>query len=125
MAFREVISGLYANMREGAGELSMPITIRQARQGDAAECGRIIFEAVKTLADQHGFPPGFPSIDAAIGVASMLMATPGFHDVVAEDDHRILGVNFVDLRSRIAGVGPIAVDPKAQNSGTAAPLCER
>jgi predicted N-acetyltransferase YhbS len=109
-------------MSEGAGELSMPITIRQARQGDAAECGRIIFEAFKTLADQHGFPPDFPSIDAAIGVASMLMATPGFHEVVAEDDHRILGVNFVDLRSRIAGVGPIAVDPKAQNSGTGSAL---
>jgi hypothetical protein len=93
-------------MSEGAGELSMPTIIRQ---GDAAECGRIIFEAFKALADQHGFPPDFASVEAAIGVASMLMATPGFHDVVAEDDHRILGVNFVDLRSRIAGVGPIAV----------------
>jgi len=47
----------------------------------------------------------------------MLMATPGFHDVVAEDDQRVVGVNFVDLRSRIAGVGPIAIDPKAQNKG--------
>ena len=95
----------------------MPINIRQARQGDAAECGRIIFQAFKSLADQHGFPPDFPSVEAAAGVASMLMATPGFHDVLAEDDHRIVGVNFVDLRSRIAGVGPIAVDPEAQNKG--------
>jgi hypothetical protein len=35
-------------MSEGAGELSMPTIIRQARQRDAAECGRIIFEAFKT-----------------------------------------------------------------------------
>jgi hypothetical protein len=56
-------------------------------------------------------------VDAATGVVSMLMATPGFDDFVAEDDHRIVGANFVDLRSRIAGVGPIAVDPKAQNRG--------
>lgn len=95
----------------------MPITIRPARQGDAAECGRIIFEAFQVLADQHGFPRDFPSVDAAEGVASMLMATPGFQDVLAEEDHRIVGVNFVDLRSRIAGVGPVAVDPRTQNRG--------
>jgi predicted N-acetyltransferase YhbS len=100
----------------------MPINIRQARQGDAAECGRIIFQAFKSLADQHGFPPDFPSVEAATGVASMLMATPGFHDVLAEDDHRIVGVNFIDLRSRIAGVGPIAVDPEAQNKGLGSAL---
>ena len=95
----------------------MTITIRPARQGDAAECGRIIFVAFQTLADQHGFPRDFPSVEAAEGVASMLMATPGFYDVLAEEDHRIVGVNFVDLRSRIAGVGPIAVAPNAQNKG--------
>jgi predicted N-acetyltransferase YhbS len=95
----------------------MPITIREARQGDAAECGRITFEAFRTLAEEHGFPRDFPSIEAATGVVSMLMATPGFHDFVAEDGHRIVGANFVDLRSRIAGVGPIAVDPEAQNQG--------
>ena len=50
------------------------------------------------------------------------MATPGFYDVLAEEDRRIVGVNFVDLRSRIAGVGPIAVDPGAQNKGTGCAL---
>ena len=95
----------------------MPINIRPARQGDAARCGRIIFGAFQTLADQHGFPRDFPSVEAATGVASMLIATPGFHDFIAEDDQRIVGANFVDLRSRIAGVGPIAVDPTAQNRG--------
>jgi predicted N-acetyltransferase YhbS len=100
----------------------LPITIRSARQGDAAECGRIIFEAFQTLGDQHGFPPDFPSIESAASLVSMLMATPGFHDVVGQDDHRIVGVNFIDLRSRIAGVGPIAVDPKAQNKGVGSAL---
>ena len=95
----------------------MPIIVRPARQGDAPECGRVTFEAFQALADQHGFPRDFPSVEAATGVVSMLMATPGFDDFVAEDDHRIVGANFVDLRSRIAGVGPIAVDPKAQNRG--------
>ena len=45
----------------------MPISIRKARQGNAAECGRVIFEAFKMLADLHGFPPDFPSVEAASG----------------------------------------------------------
>jgi len=53
-------------------------------------------------------PPGF---------ASILIEHPGFHGVVAEEDGRILGSNFVDLRSVIAGIGPITVDPSTQNRG--------
>jgi predicted N-acetyltransferase YhbS len=102
---------------EDAGELPMPIIVRPARQGDAPDCGRVTFEAFQALADQHGFPRDFPSVEAATGVVSMLMATPGFDDFVAVEDHRIVGANFVDLRSRMAGVGPIAVDPQAQNRG--------
>ena len=30
----------------------MPIIVRPARQADAAQCGRITFEAFQTLADQ-------------------------------------------------------------------------
>ena len=41
--------------------------------------------------------------------------TSEFHSVVAEIDGRIVGSNFLDERNRIAGVGPITVDPTAQN----------
>jgi Acetyltransferase (GNAT) domain len=39
--------------------------------------------------------------------------------VVAEDisNGKLVGSNFVDERSNIAGVGPIAVDPNYQNKG--------
>ena len=47
----------------------------------------------------------------------MLIEHPGFQGVVAEEDGRILGSNFVDLRSVIAGIGPITVDPSTQNRG--------
>jgi predicted N-acetyltransferase YhbS len=39
------------------------------------------------------------------------------YGVVAEDAVRILGSNFIDLRSPIVGLGPISVDPEAQNQG--------
>jgi predicted N-acetyltransferase YhbS len=39
----------------------------------------------------------------------------GFYGVVAELDGRVVGSNFLDERSIIAGVGPITVDPAVQN----------
>jgi Acetyltransferase (GNAT) family len=54
----------------------------------------------------------------------MLIAHRGFHGVVAERDGRILGSNFMDERSPIGGVGPITVDPAAQNEGVGRRLME-
>jgi len=48
---------------------------------------------------------------------SMLFSNPGFHCVVAEVDGRIMGSNALDERSVIRGVGPITIEPTAQNLG--------
>jgi hypothetical protein len=45
------------------------------------------------------------------------MGTPGIHGVVAEREGRVIGSNFLDERSTIAGVGPITVDPAVQDGG--------
>jgi predicted N-acetyltransferase YhbS len=95
----------------------MTVTIRPALAEDAAECGRIIHAAFAAIADRHNFPRDFPSPEVVIGIAEMLIADPGFYGVVAERDGRILGSNFLDERSPIGGVGPITVDPAAQNAG--------
>jgi GNAT superfamily N-acetyltransferase len=95
----------------------MAIAIRRAAAADAAECGRIICEAFGAIANQHNFPRDFPSVEIATRVAAMLIAHPGFYGIVAERDGRILGSNFMDERSPIGGVGPITVDPAAQNEG--------
>jgi predicted N-acetyltransferase YhbS len=95
----------------------MVVAIRPATAADAAKCGQIICAAFAAIADQHKFPRDFPSAEAAIDLASMLISHPGFYGIVAEQDGRILGSNFLDERSPIAGVGPITVDPAAQNTG--------
>jgi len=95
----------------------MPVTIREARESDAAECGRIIYAAFATIAAEHNFPRDFPSVEIATDLASMLIAHPSFHGVVAESDGRIVGNNFLDERSVIGGVGPITIDPAVQNKG--------
>ncbi len=93
----------------------MDITVRGARPTDSREGGRILYEAFATLAQRHGFPPDFPSVEVATGVVSDLIAHPCIYGVVAEQDGRIVGSNFLDERSTISAVGPISVDPAAQD----------
>jgi GNAT superfamily N-acetyltransferase len=93
------------------------VTLRPGRPSESSTCGRICYEAFEAIARQHNFPPDFPSVDVAIGLLTMLLAHPQFHSVIAEADGKIIGSNFLDERSAIAGVGPITVDPKIQNSG--------
>ena len=93
----------------------MTIQLRPGRPGDAAALGAINFEGFKAISSQHGFPWDFPSAEAATGMATMLLNSPGFYCVVAEADGRALGSNFLDERGPVAGIGPISVDPAVQN----------
>jgi GNAT superfamily N-acetyltransferase len=102
----------------------MPITIRRAEAADAAKCGAILYSAFLKVADEHNFPPDFPSVEVATDVVSMLLAHPGFYGIVAQDDDRIVGSNFADLRSSIAGIGPISIDPQVQDQGIGRKLME-
>jgi predicted N-acetyltransferase YhbS len=92
------------------------VQLREGEPGDAAACGRICYEAFRTIAEEHRFPPDFPSAEVAAGLLRGLLEHPGFYGVVAERDGRIVGSNFLDERSPIAGLGPITVDPGAQNT---------
>jgi predicted N-acetyltransferase YhbS len=92
------------------------LVIRQGRQDDAEACGRICYEAFHAIAERHGFPPDFPTPEVAIGVIAGLLSHVGFHGVVAEQEGVILGSNFLDERSHVAGLGPITVDPAAQDA---------
>ena len=76
---------------------------------------RSVTTPFKAVAEQHNFPPDFPSQEVARGLLARLLANPGFYSVVAEFDGTIVGSNFVDERSTIAGLGPITVDPAVQN----------
>jgi GNAT superfamily N-acetyltransferase len=102
----------------------MTLTTRQPKPEDAGELGRILYTAFQVLADRHNFPRDFPSAEAGAGVMARLIAHPGFYGVVALEDGRLAGSNFIDLRAPIAGIGPISVDPAAQNKGIGHRLME-
>lgn len=95
----------------------MTVTLRAAVADDAEACGVICFNAFKTIAEQHGFPPEIPSPEAAIGMTSMFIPRADVFSVVAEQDGRVIGSNFLWETCAVAGVGPITVDPATQNSG--------
>ena len=93
------------------------ITIRRATLADAPLAGQICFDAFSTISRAHNFPPDIPDIDLAVHLMTMFFSAPGLYCVVAEDNGRILGSNCMDERSLIYGIGPITVDPTAQNRG--------
>lgn len=96
---------------------TLTVTLRPGKPADQYACGRICFEAFKSIADQHNFPPDFPSVEVATELLTTFLAHPAIYSVVAEAGGEIVGSNFLDERAAIAGVGPITVDPKTQNSG--------
>ena len=93
----------------------IPVTLRPGRPTDISACGRICYEAFEAIARQHNFAPDFPSVDVATGLITMLLSHPRFFSVVAEAGGEVVGSNFLDERSAIAGVGPITVNPRMQN----------
>jgi predicted N-acetyltransferase YhbS len=93
------------------------ILIRTATPEDIPICGQISFDAFSAINAAHGFPCDFPDPQTAIGAISAMFSSPDFYCVVAEHSGRIVGSNCLDERSMIRGVGPISIDPAAQNLG--------
>ena len=101
------------------------LTLRAGRSEDAETCGSICYEAFKAIADQHNFPPDFPSPDVSGGLITSMLARGGeIYSVIAEVDGRVVGSNFLWENGTIAGVGPITIDPSAQNVAVGRRLME-
>lgn len=109
-----------ATVTPGEGD----ITLRAGTPGDADRCGVICYEAFRAIAMQHAFPPDFPDSPTAVGLMSQLLARHDVYAVVAEAAGRVIGSNFLWEGDAIAGIGPITVDPAAQNVATGRRLME-
>ena len=96
-------------------KVSLGIKLRLGTAEDSKLCGEICYRAFRTISEKHNFPPDFPSPELAITLLSEFMAHPHIYGVVAELDGRVVGSNFVDERSVVAGIGPITIDPDVQN----------
>lgn len=95
----------------------MNAILRRAVPDDAEACGRICYQAFTSISERHRFPPDFPSPEVATGFIQSMLSGPGYYGVVAEAGGRVVGSNFLDERASVSGLGPITVEPDAQNSG--------
>jgi GNAT superfamily N-acetyltransferase len=102
----------------------MSLSLRAGKPEDSEICGSICYEAFKAIAERHNFPPDFPAPDAAIGLVSLLLSRSDVYSVVAEVDGRVAGSNFLWEGQAIAGVGPITIEPAAQNAAVGRRLME-
>ena len=98
--------------------------IRTATPEDAEICGQICYEAFYRVGTEHNFPPDVPAPSVGVDIMRGLFSHPGFYCIVAEQDGRIIGSNCMDERDAILGIGPITVDPAAQNSRVGRQLME-
>jgi predicted N-acetyltransferase YhbS len=113
-----------AATRLAALEPGTNVILRPGRLEDAARCGQICYEAFMGIAGRHGFMGDFPSAEVASDLLTRFLSHPDFYAVVAEMDGQIIGSNFLDERSAIAGVGPITVDPGVQDRGVGRQLMQ-
>jgi predicted N-acetyltransferase YhbS len=102
----------------------LTLTLRRAQPADIETLAAICYGAFKAIAEEHNFPPDLPSVEAAVGALTGMIADPRIFDLVAEVDGRIVGSNFLDERDAISGIGPITIDPAGQNGGAGHALME-
>jgi len=100
------------------------LVIRRATPADADACGVICYNAFAAINQLHNFPPDLPAPEIGKHLIGMIFSHPGFFCVVAEHNGKIIGSNCLDERNPIAGVGPITIDPEAQNVGAGRQLMQ-
>jgi predicted N-acetyltransferase YhbS len=94
----------------------MSLIIRPIEQNDAESCGKIGYEAHKTISSVHGYPSEQPSEEFGIGLIRRLLDNPNSWGVLAERQGKTLGSIFLHRfpPSPVAVIGPLTVHPSAE-----------
>lgn len=102
----------------------MDVELRPIRESDHERAAQIVFEAFGGIARQHNFPHDMPHPEIATGLMKAFASHPSIFAIAAEGDGKLLGVNFLDGRTPVGGVGPICVDPATQARGVGRKLMQ-
>lgn len=98
--------------------------VREATPEDGDNCGRIFYDAFESIATRHNLPIEPPSREFTRFMVGEMLANDGFVGLVADRGGEVLGSAFVDERTVIAGIGPVTIDPAAQDVGVGRALME-
>jgi GNAT superfamily N-acetyltransferase len=100
------------------------IVVRATSANDADACARIFYDAFESIAQRHNFPVEPPAREFSYFKVCEMLASDGFVGLVAERNGEVLGSAFLDERAPVAGIGPVTVDPAAQDDGIGRILME-
>jgi GNAT superfamily N-acetyltransferase len=94
----------------------MSLRIRSIEQNDADICGKIGYEAHKTISSAHGYPSEQPSEEFGMALIRRLLGNPNSWGVLAERQGKTLGSIFLHKfpPSPVAVIGPLTVHPSAE-----------
>jgi predicted N-acetyltransferase YhbS len=94
----------------------LSLTIRPIEQNDAESCGKVGYEAHKTISSAHGYPSEQPSEEFGIELIRRLLGNPNSWGVLAERQGKTLGSIFLHKfpPSPVAVIGPLTVHPSAE-----------
>jgi predicted N-acetyltransferase YhbS len=94
----------------------MSLRIRPIEQNDAESCGKIGYEAHKTVSSAHGYPSEQPSEEFGIELIRRLLENPNSWGVLVERQGKTLGSIFLHKfpPSPVAVIGPLTVHPSAE-----------
>lgn len=106
------------------GPHSADVVLREATPEDADTCGRIFYSAFEALARRHNLPVEPSSPEFTRFMVGNMLAHGNFAALVAERAGAVLGSVFMDERASIVGIGPVTVDPAAQDHGIGRTLME-
>jgi GNAT superfamily N-acetyltransferase len=105
--------------------MAVSLRLRPGAPDDLAACAAICHAAFGAIAGRHDFPTDFPTVEPAEQLIGSLLARADVYAVVAETaDGRVVGSNFLWETAPIASVGPITVDPGAQDRAVGRRLME-
>jgi predicted N-acetyltransferase YhbS len=93
------------------------VIMRAATIDDVAAVGEIFYRAFEAIAARHNHPIEPPSREFTQFRVQDMLTNDGFAGFIAERAGRLLGSVFIDERTVIAGIGPVTVDPEAQDAG--------
>jgi predicted N-acetyltransferase YhbS len=90
--------------------------IRPLEKNDAMSCGKIGYEAHKSISSAHGYPSEQPSEEFGVELIRRLLDNPNSWGVLAEREGRTLGSIFLHRfpPSPVAVIGPLTVHPSAE-----------
>jgi predicted N-acetyltransferase YhbS len=100
------------------------LVVRAGTSEDVERSGQIFYEAFESIAARHNLPVEPSSPQFTRFLVEQMLASEGIEMFVATREGEVIGSAFVDERAVVAGVGPVTVDPTAQNAGVGRALME-